>query len=80
MNVIVIASLWARLRLQRLLLSAKHSNCVLTMIARQFNEFVQDLPLAVPFRTAVPLADCLDQFPSCCHAEPPRHKSPPPAV
>jgi hypothetical protein len=40
------------------------------------NKFVQYLALLIPFRTAVPLSDCLSQFSSCCHTPPPRHKSP----
>jgi hypothetical protein len=41
----------------------------------QVYEVVQNLALPAAVRTAVPLAEHLDQFPSCCHAELRSHMS-----
>jgi len=78
-HLVVIVSRRTGFRLWRLRLPAQHTDRVLAMITGQLNEFVQYRALLVAVRTAVPLTDCLDQFLSYCHAEPPCHKSLPPA-
>jgi hypothetical protein len=59
--------------------TAERTDRVLAVITGQLNELVGYLAFLIPVRTAIPLTDSCSQFLSRCHAEPPRHKSLPPA-